>query len=66
MMEPIEIIVIIITVLIIGSVIGNYIYRKIKHLPTGECACCQKKGNNLVKQYRKYYQKNKNECNCTK
>ena len=65
-MEPIEIIVIAITILIVGFVIGNYIYRKIKHLPTGECAYCKKKGNNLVKQYRKVYPKNKNECNCLK
>lgn len=56
-MQPIEIIVIVVTVLIVASVIGNYIYRRIRHLPTGECACCSKKGNNLVKQYYKKYSK---------
>ncbi|MCH5180722.1 MAG: hypothetical protein J1F32_05885 [Erysipelotrichales bacterium] len=65
-MEPIEIIVITITVLIVVSVIGNYTYRKIKHLPTGECACCKKKGNNLVKQYRKLYPKSESKCSCSK
>lgn len=60
-MEPIEIIVIIACVLIVGGVIGNYIYRRIKKLPTGECACCSnsKKGNRLVKAYKKKYR-----CNC--
>jgi len=41
-MHPIEIIVIICCVLIVGGVLGNYIYRKIKHLPTGECSSCKK------------------------
>lgn len=63
-MTPIEIIVIIACVLIVGGVLGNYIYRKIKHLPTGECACCQnKKGvNKLVKNYRDKYPKDDNCC----
>ena len=36
-------------------IIGNHIYRKIKKLPTGECACCKKKGSNLIKMYNKKY-----------
>ena len=42
-MEPIEIIVIIACVLIVGGVIGKAIYRKVKKLPSNECACCSKK-----------------------
>ena len=50
-MEPIEIIVIIACILIVGGVMGNYIYKKVKKLPTGECACCKKtrSGSALVK-----------------
>ena len=60
-MEPIEIIVIISCVLIVGGVIGSYIYKKVKKLPTGSCAGCKKivSGSSLVKQYRKKYPKEK-------
>ena len=56
-MEQIEIIVIIACILIVGGVIGNYIYKKVKKLPTGECACCKKtrSGSALVKAYHKKY-----------
>jgi hypothetical protein len=56
-MEPIEIIVIIACVLIVGGVLGNYIYRKVKKLPTGECASCRKtkSGISLVDEYHKAY-----------
>lgn len=56
-MDYIEIITILISSSIVIIVIGNYIYKKIKHLPTGECACCAKKGNNLVKKYYRKYKK---------
>lgn len=48
-MEPIEIIVIIVCVLIVGGVIGKAIYRKVKKLPSNECACCSKKMNRALK-----------------
>ncbi len=56
-MTLLEIIVIVCCILIVGGVLGNYIYRKIKHLPIGECSCCKKtKGvANWVKEYRKDY-----------
>jgi len=54
-MKPIEIITIVITSILVLAIIGKYIYRKIKKLPTGECACCAKNKNNLVKMYRKKY-----------
>ena len=56
-MEPIEIIVIICCVLIVGGVVTSYIYKKIKKIPTGECGYCSKKRNNLVKDYHKKYRK---------
>ena len=36
-MQAIEIIVIIAVALIFIAVIGSFIYKKIHHLPTGEC-----------------------------
>ena len=41
-MEPIEIIVIIACVLIVGGVLANYIYKKATNQPTGQCAYCKK------------------------
>ena len=48
-----EILVIAAVVIFLGSVIGVYIYKKIHHMPTGECACCHKSSKQLVKQYHK-------------
>lgn len=56
-MEPIEIIVIVAASAIVLSVLGTYIYKKVKHLPTGECASCATKGNKLLKEYNKKYKK---------
>lgn len=60
-MQPIEIIVILACVIIVGGVFANYLYRKAKHLPTGECSCCShnKKGKKLVQMYHKKYEKEK-------
>ncbi len=60
-MSPIEIIVIVITSLIVIGVIGNYVYRKIKHLPTGECACCKNKYNSILRKYHKKYPSSENK-----
>lgn len=57
LLGTIDIIVIILAVVFVGVVIGVYIYRKAKHMPTGECACCKNKGNNLTKMYHKKYKK---------
>ncbi len=65
-MKPIEIIVIILCVLIVGGVIGRYIYRKVKKLPTGDCACCSKtkKKSNITEMYYKSYPKNDGNSCC--
>ena len=52
-----EIIVSIALIAFFGVLIGRYIYKKIHHLPTGECAEC--KSRNLLKEYRKMYPKEK-------
>lgn len=54
-MTLIEIVTIIACVAIVGGVVGTYIYKKMKHLPTGECASCAGKPNSLVDQYHKMY-----------
>ena len=61
-MGPIEIIVIIFCVLVVGGVIANYIYKKAKKIPTGDCSCCKtvSSGSQLVKAYHKKYKK---QCN---
>ena len=53
----IEILVITFVALFLAFVLGRYIYKKIKHLPTGECECCHKSKNQLLKEYHKKYQK---------
>lgn len=65
-MGPIEIIVIAFTTLFVVSVIGTYVYKKVKHLPTGGCAECHSvSGKKLVKEYHKKYCAC-GKCNCEK
>ena len=35
--------------------IGRYIYKKAKGLPTGECAYCHKSSKQLLKEYHRCY-----------
>lgn len=48
-----EVVVISLTVIFLLTLIGNYIRKKIKGLPTGECACCHKSKKQLLKEYHK-------------
>ena len=50
-----EIIVISLVVSFFLFLIGRYIYKKVKGLPTGECACCHKSTKQLLKEYHKCY-----------
>lgn len=56
-----EIVLIVFTILLVaiffGAIIGSYIYKKVHHLPTGECACCHASKKKLLKQYHKMYEK---------
>ncbi len=69
-MDIVEIIVIICCILIVGGVLGNYIYKKVKKLPTGECSYChsssKKKQNKLLEDYRKKYGSKCKSCNLDK
>ncbi len=53
----VETIVIIAVISFLSFMVGRYIYRKIKKMPTGECQYCSHSKNNLVKEYRKKYPK---------
>ena len=53
----IEILVVIAVIAFLATLIGVYIYKKAHHLPTGDCACCHKSKEQLLKEYHKYYSK---------
>ena len=53
----IEILVITLVIAFLGFVLGKYIYKKIHHLPTGECECCHKSSKELLEEYHKRYSK---------
>lgn len=57
-MSTIEVIVIICSISIVLAVFGNWIYRKIKGLPTGECAMCSGNSKKLIKEYKKFVKQN--------
>ncbi len=53
----IEILVIALVVAFLAFIIARHIYKKVHHLPTGECECCHPHSNNIVKEYHKKYSK---------
>lgn len=55
----IEIMVIIACIAIVGGVLGTYIYKRAKGIPTGECAECRKGTKKMLKKYKKMYGENK-------
>ena len=63
-MSALEIIVIVSSVLVVLAVVSNYIYKRVKNIPTGECANCSNKtrANKMFKDIRK--ELNKERCNC--
>lgn len=54
-MQIYEIFLIIIIILFVGSVFGIRIYKRIKHKPLDECACCHNRGKKLLKEYHKKF-----------
>ena len=53
-----EVLVLVAIVAFLAAVLGTYIYKRVHHLPTGDCACCHKNTKKLLKQYHKKYDKN--------
>ena len=41
--------------LFFGAIIGFYIYKKVHHLPTGDCAYCHANTKKMLKKYHKMY-----------
>ena len=54
-----EIAIVLAVVAFFGFLIGRHVYRKVKGLPTGECACCHHSGKKLVEEYHECYCKKK-------
>ena len=52
-----QIVVIATVVLFFIGLFSSYIYKKVKGLPTGECAYCHKGTSRLLKEYHKMYSK---------
>lgn len=48
-MNTIDIVILVLVIAVVLLIIGVYIYKKIKKIPTGDCACCGSKGNKLIK-----------------
>lgn len=48
-----EILLIIAIVIFVSYIFGKEIYKKRKHLPSGECSCCQMKNKRIIKQMKK-------------
>ena len=52
-----QIVVISIVILFFVGLVSSYIYKRVKRLPTGDCACCHKGASRLLKEYHKMYSK---------
>jgi hypothetical protein len=61
-MQLIEIIVIISAVTVVALVLGNYIYKKVKHIPTNECNCYDIR--KMKKAFNNIRNELDNEINC--
>ncbi|MCR5231160.1 MAG: hypothetical protein K6B64_00765 [Acholeplasmatales bacterium] len=54
-MGLIDIIVLVVIILVVSLIIGRYIYKRIKNIPTGSCGDCSltKDANRTLKKIRK-------------
>ena len=52
-----QIVVIISVIVFFIALIANYIYKKAKGIPTGDCAECHKGSKKLLQEYHKLYPK---------
>ena len=53
----IEILVVVATLIFLSAVIGVYIFKRVHHLPMGDCAYCHKSKKQLLKEFYKEYPK---------
>ena len=47
------IVTIISSLVLIGFLVGSYVYKRMHNLPTGDCACCHTNTKKLLKKYHK-------------
>ena len=52
-----EVLVLVLAALFVAAILGTYIYKRVHHMPTGDCASCHTNTKKLLKQYRKKYGK---------
>ena len=62
-MGLIDIIVLVTVIIVVILIIGRYIYKRIKKIPTGTCGDCSltKDANRAIKQIRKELDEEKNK-----
>lgn len=64
-MEPIEIIVLIVSIAIVVLVFGRMIYKRAKGMSPSECSCCKSNMKRTIKKISKELEEEKKcECNC--
>ena len=49
----IEVLVLVAAISFVMLILGRYIYKKVHHMPTGDCVCCKINTKKILKQYRK-------------
>ena len=56
-MNEVLLVILVVTTVILffGAIIGSFVYKKVHHMPTGECAYCHSKSKKMLKQYHKMY-----------
>jgi len=64
-MKPIDIIILVVIVGIVLLILGIYVYKRIKKIPTGECSCCKSTtgAKRMFKSIKKELDEEKT-CNC--
>ena len=68
-MTPADIVILVVVIAVVGAVVGTYIYKRIKGLPTGECSCCSNNMKKSVKRAMKNIkldelEDDEHECSC--
>ena len=63
-MTIIDIIILVSVIAIIAIITGIYIYKKVHHMPTGECSCCSTKNGmkRMIKKAKKELAKEEKCC----
>ena len=49
----IEVLVLIAAISFVTLIVARYIYKKVHHIPTGDCACHHINAKKILKEYRK-------------